>query len=241
MKHVLSNVLFLDIETVSATSRLEELDERLQKNWIKKAAFLHREETVDAARIYQEKAAIFAEYGRIVVIGLGFFTQDGDRLSLRLKALYDRDENKLLKDFNRILSRMKSDELQLCAHNGKEFDFPYLCRRLLINRLPMPEVLRISGKKPWEIRHLDTMEMWKFGEYKHYTSLDLLANVFEIPSSKRDMDGSLVGKVYYEENNLDKIADYCLDDVQVTARLFLRMTGRYPEDIQVEITPSNTI
>jgi DNA polymerase elongation subunit (family B) len=112
---------------------------------------------------------------------------------------------------------------KLCAHNGKEFDFPYLSRRMLVNSITLPSLLHLSGAKKWEVPHLDTMEMWKFGDYKHYTSLDLLLALFNIPSSKSEMDGSKVNGVYYQEKDLKKIATYCVSDVVAIAQLYLKM------------------
>lgn len=222
MNNALKNILFLDIETVSQTYDFDTIDERLKKQWARKAAFLKREEGVSDNDLYLERAGIFAEFGQIVVIGLAYFHLDGDQMQLRTKVLKNHDEKSLLEEFRGILSKMNSD-VRLCAHNGKEFDFPYLSRRMLINGLSLPDALNLSGKKPWEVNHLDTMDMWKFGDWKHYTSLDLLAAIFGIESSKTDMDGSMVNAVYYEEDGLDKIADYCIQDVVVTAQLFAKL------------------
>jgi DNA polymerase elongation subunit (family B) len=141
-------------------------------------------------------------------------------------SFYGNDEFKLLADFSELLeTRTNHPFRMLCAHNGKEFDFPYLCRRMLIHRIKLPLLLNIAGKKPWEVAHLDTMELWKFGDYKHYTSLDLLAAIFNIPSSKGEIDGSQVNEVYYKEKNIKKIADYCQRDVIAVAQLYLKMKG----------------
>ncbi|QSE98070.1 3'-5' exonuclease [Fulvivirga lutea] len=222
MNKQLKNILFLDIETVSQTFDYQKVDERLKKQWARKASFLKREEGVSDEDLYIERAGIFAEFGQIIVIGMAFFHMEGDELQLRTKAIKGDNEKELLEEFKGILSKMNSD-LLLCAHNGKEFDFPYLSRRMLVNGIPLPDVLNLSGKKPWEVNHLDTMDMWKFGDWKHYTSLDLLAAIFGIESSKSDMDGSMVNAVYHEENGLDKIADYCIQDVIVTAQLYAKL------------------
>lgn len=222
MNNQLKNILFLDIETVSQTNDFDTIDERLKKQWARKASFLKREEGVTDEDLYHERAGIFAEFGQIIVIGLGYFHQEGEEIQLRTKVLKSKDEKEILETFKAILSKMNSD-VRLCAHNGKEFDFPYLSRRMLINGISLPDALNLSGKKPWEVNHMDTMDMWKFGDWKHYTSLDLLAAIFGIESSKTDMDGSMVNAVYYEEDNLDKIGDYCLQDVIVTAQLFAKL------------------
>lgn len=222
MNNQLKNILFLDIETVSQTNDFDTIDERLKKQWARKASFIKREEGVTDEDLYHERAGIFAEFGQIIVIGLGYFHQEGEEIQLRTKVLKSKDEKEILEALKAILSKMNSD-VRLCAHNGKEFDFPYLSRRMLINGISLPDALNLSGKKPWEVNHMDTMDMWKFGDWKHYTSLDLLAAIFGIESSKTDMDGSMVNAVYYEEDNLDKIGDYCLQDVIVTAQLFAKL------------------
>ncbi|HNR75183.1 MAG TPA: 3'-5' exonuclease, partial [Cyclobacteriaceae bacterium] len=167
---------------------------------------------------------IYAEFGKIIVIGIGKYTEQNGVLGLRTRYFADHDEKKLLTEFGAVLEKMGAG-VKLCAHNGKEFDFPYICRRSLVNNLPIPSVLNMSGKKPWEIGHLDTMEMWKFGDFKHYTSLDLLASIFDIPTSKGVMDGSMVSEVYHSQGDLKKIAEYCIGDVVAVAQLYLRMKG----------------
>ncbi len=206
---------------------MDEMDERFQKEWNRKSGYYQRAEEKSAGELYPERAGIYAEFGKIIVIGMGFFTEGPDGITFRLKALSGENEKELLMAFREILLRFDAEKLQLCAHNGKEFDFPYLSRRMLANGVPLPEVLKLSGKKPWEVQHLDTMEMWKFGDYKYYTSLDLLAALFNIETSKSDLDGSKVGKVYYEQGDLDGIARYCLNDVEVAARVYLYLTERH--------------
>ena len=224
-KQVLKNILFLDIETISCVGSYQALDDALKPLWDQKAAgFSHADQ--EAARdLFFKRAAIYAEFGKIIVIGLGFITVDAhDVPTLRVKALKGHDEQALLQEFKAMLAAsFQQDDLRLCAHNGKEFDFPYLCRRMLIHGIPLPRVLDIAGKKPWEVPHIDTMERWKFGDRKSFTSLHLLATLFGINSSKELMKGSEVNHCYYVENNLNKIATYCSHDVVVTAQLFLKM------------------
>ena len=222
MNEALKNILFIDIETVGNVAGYEHLDERLKKEWARKAAWLKREEGQTDEDLFHQRSGIYAEFGRVIVIGMGFFHYENDTLTLRTKVLQGDDEKALLQEFAVVLSKM-ADDLRLCAHNGREFDFPYLSRRILINGLALPEALNLSGKKPWEINHLDTMDMWKFGDWKHFTSLDLLAAVFDIESSKSDMDGSMVNAVYYEDGNLDKIGEYCRQDIIVTAKLYAKL------------------
>jgi 3'-5' exonuclease len=222
------DILFIDIETVAATSDYHSLDERLKEQWARKASFLRREHGTTDEDVFQERAGIYAEFGKIICIAVGkYFDNEAGDLGLRTKVYYGHDERELLLDFKTLLERIDSSTLRLCAHNGKEFDYPYLCRRMLINGIPLPPALNLSGKKGWEVQHLDTMELWKFGDYKHFTSLDLLAAIFNIPSSKTDMDGSQVNSVYYKDNDLEKISHYCRKDVVVLAQLFLKLRG-YP-------------
>ena len=215
----LQNILVLDIETVPQFSTFDELPENLQKLWDLKTRFQRKEqETPDE---FYQRAGIWAEFGKIICISVGIFKNNQ---SFRVKSFYSHDENELLTDFIKLLNGQPS-QLILCAHNGKEFDFPYLCRRMLINSLEIPTQLNIAGKKPWEINHLDTMELWKFGDYKNYTSLNLLAAIFNIPTPKDDIDGSMVGSVYWLENDLERIRIYCQKDVITTGRLLQRFKG----------------
>lgn len=221
----LQEILFLDIETASCVSDMEALPDRLKEEWARKAKTIRtEEEDVDAGKLFFQRAGIYAEFGKVICIGVGYFVYAGgeNELIYRTKTFASDSEHDTLWEFRELLEKKK---WVLCGHNGKEFDFPYLCRRMLINQIPLPEVLDIAGKKPWEIRHIDTMEMWKFGDYKHYTRLELLAAVFNIPTSKDDIDGSMVNQVYYQDEDLAKIRKYCLKDVEVTARLYLAYQG----------------
>ena len=226
MNAELRDILFLDIETVSHTDDFNSLDERLKSLWARKASHLRRDTTQTDEQIYHDRAAIFAEFGKIICICAGkFYEGENGALTLRTKAYYGDDEKALLTEFKCMLEKLNASTEKLCAHNGKEFDFPYLCRRMLVNGIQLPTILNISGRKPWEVQHYDTMELWKFGDYKHFTSLDLLAAIFDIPSSKNGIDGSKVNHVYYVEKDLAKIKDYCLRDVEVLAQLFLKLRG----------------
>lgn len=201
------------------------MDDRLKKQWDRKATFLKNEEQHSSQKLYFEKAGIYAEFGKIVCIAAGIFTKGSkDQMGLRVKAFTGHEEKPILEGFKDLIDqKLDKNNLVLCAHNGKEFDFPYLCRRYLVNGIEIPVVLQIAGKKPWEVPHIDTMEMWKFGDRKSYTSLDLLASLFNIESSKDEMDGSMVNAVYYETQDLKKIEEYCKQDVVVTANLYLKL------------------
>jgi DNA polymerase elongation subunit (family B) len=229
----LKDILFLDIETAAVTAHLNDLDGRLQGEWAKKTQFLKNQDESTAEELFFQKAGIFAEFGKVICIGVGYFVYnpEDNKLQFRSKSFAAKQEHDTLLEFRDLLEKKN---WTLCAHNGKEFDFPYLCRRMLVNRIPLPEVLQLAGRKPWEIRHLDTLELWKFGDYKHYTRLELLAGLFGIPSSKGDIDGSQVNEVYYVKNDLESIRKYCLRDVEVTGRIYLSFQG-LPAELEMEI------
>ncbi|MFZ4102052.1 MAG: 3'-5' exonuclease [Sphingobacterium thalpophilum] len=215
----LQQVLVLDIETAPQYPSFNELPVDYQQLWDQKTRFQRRDG--ETAAEFYSRGGILAEFGKIICISVGIFTKKKESLSLRVKSFYGDEEKVVIQVFIDLLNK-QSDSLILCAHNGKEFDFPYLCRRMLINGLQIPSQLNIQGKKPWEIMHLDTMDLWKFGDYKNYTSLKLLAAVFNIPSPKDDIDGSMVHKVYWEENDLERIRIYCEKDVITTAQILLK-------------------
>ncbi len=221
------NYLVIDIETASAFPHYKDMDDRLQKLWDKKASFIRSEEKQTPEELYFERGAIYAEFGKVICIAVGIFTKEpDDTFGLRIKSFANADERELLLEFRElVLSKFRQDDLRLVAHNGREFDFPYLCRRMLVNDIELPPSLDVRNKKPWEIHHIDTMELWKFGDRKNFTSLELLATLFGVDSSKDDIDGSQVNKVYYENHDLARIAEYCRRDVQVTASVFLKLIG----------------
>ncbi|MBN2893525.1 MAG: 3'-5' exonuclease [Bacteroidales bacterium] len=221
----LEKILFLDIETVSQYPNYEQMTDKLKSLWDKKANYLIKDEQTPAD-VY-DKAAIYAEFGKIVTISFGYFRKKNDKTALFVKSAYSDNEREVLLKFNRLLDGYFNTERHyLCAHNGKEFDFPYIARRSLIHGIKVADILNTPGAKPWEIRHLDTLELWKFGDYKHWTSLDLLTTIFNIPSPKTDIDGSMVGKVYWEEKNLERISKYCKNDVVAIAQLYLKYINK---------------
>ncbi|MXV50451.1 3'-5' exonuclease [Pedobacter sp. HMF7647] len=215
----LQQVLVLDIETVPQYANFSEVPPHLSELWNQKSLYKRKEN--ETAEEYYSRAGIWAEFGKIVCISVGAFTRQSGKLGFRVKSFFGHDEAELLHGFIDLLNKQPAG-IQLCAHNGKEFDFPYLCRRMLINCIPIPEQLQISGKKPWEINHLDTMELWKFGDYKNYTSLNLLAAIFNIPTPKDDITGADVQRVYWNEGDVARIKTYCQKDVITTAQLLLR-------------------
>lgn len=215
----LQNLMVLDIETVPQYQDFSDVPDHLKELWDKKTLYQRKNE--ESAEEFYPRAGIWAEFGKIVCISVGIFTPTNQ---LRVKSFFHHDEKEILYQFIQLLNH-QSNQLILCAHNGKEFDFPYLCRRMLINSFKIPTQLNISGKKPWEVNHLDTMELWKFGDYKNYISLNLLAAIFDIPTPKDDIDGSMVADVYWKENNLNRIKTYCQKDVVTTARIIQKFKG----------------
>ncbi|MBL7890556.1 MAG: 3'-5' exonuclease, partial [Bacteroidia bacterium] len=224
------NILFLDVETAPIVYKYNELNENVRSLWDSK----FRYPTSDSPENQYKKAGVYAEFAKVICISVGFFNAK----EFRIKSFYHEDEKQLLKDFAGLLNKhFNRKEHLLCAHNGKEFDFPFLCRRMLINGIKLPKALNIAGKKPWEVQHLDTMELWKFGDYKSFTSLNLLAHIFNIPTPKDDIDGSDVARVYWEEKDMKRIVTYCQKDVLTVARLLLRFMGEQQiEDKNVVLT-----
>jgi 3'-5' exonuclease len=220
----LNNILFLDIETVPQFSAYGELPDDWKKLWDTKSSSLVKYHEGQTNESLYPRAGIYAEFGKIVCISCGVLQGNGEQRKLILKSFYGDDERLLLHQFIEMLTKWATGEPKfLCAHNGKEFDFPYLCRRMIINNLAIPAILNVSGKKPWEVNHFDTLELWKFGDFKSYTSLNLLAHTLGIQTPKDDIDGSMVWEVYWKEKNLERIITYCQKDVVTVAQVLLRM------------------
>lgn len=238
----LQKIMFIDIETVPQTQSLDGISVELAHLWEDKFRLIQKrmpekytdETTPEEA--FQNSAGIYAEFGKIVCISVGFVYFVGNKMFFRTKSFAGDDEKALLEDFLTLISKFfQSKEHTFCGHNIKEFDIPYICRRLLIQGIKLPNVLNISGKKPWEIGFIDTLELWKFGDYKNYTSLKLLTAVFQIPTPKDDIDGSQVADVYYNQHDIQRIATYCQKDVVATAQVFLKLQAMpliLPENIE---------
>jgi predicted PolB exonuclease-like 3'-5' exonuclease len=217
----LENILFLDIETVPELENYNALDAEMQSLWEIKTQYQRRDEYTPED--FYERAGIWAEFGKIICISVGYFTLKGNIRHFRVTSFFG-DEKKILHDFNNLLSNhFNHPQHILCGHNAKEFDIPFMARRMIINGIALPNKLNLFGKKPWEVPHLDTLELWKFGDYKHFTSLKLLTKVLGIPSSKGDIDGGQVAHVFYVDKDIDRIVVYCEKDVIATAQVFLRM------------------
>lgn len=225
----LDHILFLDIETVPEESSFQDLDITKQTLFESKTQYQRKEDFT--AEEFYDRAGIWAEFGKIICISVGYFTLKADIRHFRVTTFFG-EEIQILKDFSNLLNNhFNQPQHVLCGHNAKEFDFPFIARRMIINQIPIPQKLNLFGKKPWEVPHLDTLELWKFGDYKHYTSLKLLTNVLGIPSPKDDIDGSEVAHVYYVEKDIDRIITYCEKDVIAVAQILLRLRR---EDLLIE-------
>jgi len=222
-------ILFVDIETVSSKRHLHELDEEWQALWLEKSRYMRERRQITPEESYEE-AGIYAEFGRVICISVGYFANDpAEESTFRVTSYYGNDEKKVLIAFAQLLEQRHEKPFRMmCAHNGKEFDYPYLCRRMIVHGLTLPNLLDMAGKKPWENQHLDTMELWKFGDYKHFSSLRLLAKLFDIPTPKDDIDGSMVRNVFYEDDDLSRIEQYCKKDVVTVARVLVHFKALGP-------------
>jgi uncharacterized protein YprB with RNaseH-like and TPR domain len=233
-----NNILFLDIETVPQYSSYKEMPDNWKLLWDVKAGYLIRNKEDETFESIYNRAGIYAEFGKIICISCGFIQGNGDAKKLTIKSFAGDNEQLVLHEFAEMLKKWSAYEQRfLCGHNGKEFDFPYLCRRMVINNIAIPAILNVAGKKPWEVNHLDTMELWKFGDFKNYTSLNLLAHALNIPTSKDDIDGSMVWEVYWKEKNLERIVTYCQKDVVTVAQILLRMMSESlikPENVEIK-------
>ena len=228
----LEHILFLDIETVPQHESFDMLDDDFKKLYADKTRYLRKEEHTPEE--YYDRAGIWAEFGKIVCISVGYFKITGDGRSFRTTSFFGEEEELLIQFKNLIETHFNSSRHLLCAHNGKEFDFPYIARRMIIHGIELPYKLNLFGKKPWEVPHLDTLDLWKFGDYKHYTSLKLLTKILGIPSPKDDIDGSQVRSVFYEEEDIDRIVVYCEKDTVAVAQILLRLRGEellYPNEV----------
>lgn len=221
-----NNILFLDVETTPQHASFTDVPEEWKNLWNHKAAFLIKNKETETPETIYNRAGIYAEFGKIICISCGILSGFGNQKKLSLKSFFGDDEKEVLQSFCDMLNRWATDNNKfLCAHNGKEFDFPYLCRRMIIKGIAIPSILKISGKKPWETMHIDTLELWKFGDYKNYTSLNLLARTLNIATPKDDIDGSMVADVYWKQKDLPRIVTYCQKDVVTVAQVYLRLNS----------------
>jgi len=219
----LLKILFIDIETVPQAAAFDELSLESAQLWTHKSQFIRTEMAQSPEELYH-RAGIYAEFGKIICISTGYLTFENNQYEMHLKSFSGIDEKLLLMDFKEMMNKI-SNRWYLCAHNGREFDFPYISRRMIIHEIALPGIFDIRNKWKNEIRLLDTLELWKFGDYKHYTSLELLAHVLQIPSPKSDLNGSMIYDTFYKEKDLDRIVRYCENDVKTLAKVFARLQG----------------
>ncbi|MGK0421077.1 MAG: hypothetical protein ACJAVE_000361 [Polaribacter sp.] len=224
LTYKLNNILFLDIETVPENENWNQLSTEMQELFEKKTHYQRKEEFT--AEAFYDRAGIWAEFGKIICISVGYFVEEAKHKKLRITSFFGDDEHKLLTDFKVLLdTHFTKKSTVLCAHNGKEFDFPFMARRMIVHQIELPTQLNLFGKKPWEVPHLDTLELWKFGDYKHYTSLKLLTAILGVPSPKDDINGSEVAHVYYKKKDLQRIVTYCEKDTIAVAQILLRFNN----------------
>lgn len=224
LNYKLNDILFLDIETVPQEEYWSSLTTETQHLFEGKTKYQRKDEFT--AEEFYERAGIWAEFGKIICISVGYFNTINKKRQLRIRSFYGNDESKILTDFKNLLdAHFDHTSNVLCAHNGKEFDFPFIARRMIVHQIPLPKKLNLFGKKPWEVPHLDTLELWKFGDFKHYTSLKLLTHILGIPSPKDDIDGSEVAAVYYKEKDIQRIVKYCEKDTIAVAQLLLKFNN----------------
>ena len=219
-------ILFVDIETVPSAPEYDGLNEKWKQLWEHKMQ--NNKFNDEPAEVLYGRAGIYAEFGRIICISMGYISQKKGEVFFRVKSFYDENEKDLILNFFHALERFaKVGKRRLCAHNGQEFDFPYIARRALVNNVRLPKIFDIAGSKPWEVKEymIDTLQLWKFGDYKHYTSLSLLCELFNIPTPKDDIDGSQVASIYWEEKDIDRIVRYCEKDTLAVANLLLKYKG----------------
>lgn len=223
-----SNILFVDVETVTAEKNYDKLSPTIRHAWDRKAEFFREADTKTSAQLFADRAALYAEFGKIISIAIGYFhALDDDRNELRIKCIVDHNEAAVLKQFVETVRRFDQNQLRLCAHNGRDFDYPYLCRRLLVNTIELPKSLQLMNKKAWEVPHLDTMEMWKFGEYKKFVPLDLLAALFSVDvDSDKLLDARQIQQAYYYDQDLDKIAQSGYQNIRLLAQVYLSMLSQ---------------
>jgi len=222
----LKSTLFIDLKTVAGTARYNQLDPRLQRQWEQKISSFRKEENWSIQEWYDNRASYYAEYGKIICLAFGgLFWNDQDVPRLKVRTLFNEDERTLLQQVVQVIERYPADELSLCAHNGREFDFPYLCRRLLVNGLPLPQALQLSGRKPWENPHQDTLELWRFGDSRHFVPLEVLAAALDLPAEPLELTGDQVSRVYYQDGDVDGIRRYAQSSLVNLVQVYLRLTG----------------
>lgn len=219
----IENLFLIDIETVSCCENYELLTDDWKELWTEKI-YKNLPDNTTPEEYYPKRAGIMAEFAKVVCISIGYIKKEDDIMQLRIKSFYSEDEKEILEKFIETVCQMQTKNNNWCftGHNIKEFDIPFLCRRILVNNICIPDCFNFQSMKPWDVPLLDTLHLWRFGDYKHYTSLKLLAATLGVPSPKDDIDGSQVGEVFWKEKDLKRISFYCQKDVATVANIILR-------------------
>jgi hypothetical protein len=226
-----NKILFLDIETVGLEKNYDDLvanhsrmADQFDKyfDWFLKRFPEDKEIATDQKNIvFATRAALVPEFAKIVTVSVAFVTESGD---IKRQTFAGDDEHKLLRDVQVLLDRTGKLDFWLCGHNLKNFDIPMLAKRMLIQNILPPSILPAFNTKPWEIRAIDTKEVWQFGAYTAIGSLDLLCASMDVPSPKEgEVVGSKVHDAYWNKGMLKEIAEYCERDVQVLVDVILKL------------------
>lgn len=230
------NILYIDIETCSLYSDFYKLSDREKMLWAAKCkTFIKSYDDFEGQKtvlteLYKSKAGIYAEFAKVLCISVAFISTENNEEKLIIFSFCNSNESLVLQSFAYFLTQ--HPELKyFCGHNIREFDIPFLARRYSIAGIPIPYMINLRGKKPWEIKHLlDTMELWKFGDYKNYTSLQLLAAIFNLDDPKQNISGADVHDVFWGEKDLDRIKIYCEQDVKTVFQLYNRMCPEFSDE-----------
>lgn len=219
----ITKILFLDIETVGISEDYDtcesdnpEIAQQFSKyfDWFQKRFPEDANVDIDAKNfMFRRRTALVPEFAKIVCVSVSFVTDKGD---IKSQTFSGDDEKKVLLDSQTLLERCGKLGFYLCGHNLKNFDIPMLAKRMVINGLLPPSILPSYDTKPWEIKAIDTKEIWQFGSYTSIGSLDLMCTCLDIPSPKDgEITGEKVHDAYWNDGKLKEIAEYCERDVKV--------------------------
>ena len=228
IKEDIHKLLFVDIETVGVDEDLDSLhhtNPKLSKVWEETGwDYFKRKYSEDSElssnQMFVKRAALLPEFGKIVCISVGFIVPSGET---KLDSFYG-DEKNILISTSELLNRVDKLGFVICGHNVKNFDLPYIAKRMLINNIPVPKILPNYTIKPWESRVLDTKEVWGFNSFGGLSSLNLVCTSLGLETSKEgEVNGSNMHKYYYDSNNIEKIKNYCEEDVKCTINLVKKL------------------
>lgn len=217
----------IDIETVRIVEKYEDLSQEWKSAWEYKnkqsGEVPFFEELSDS---WEKTASLYAEFSKVCAVSLVFMIGDE---KIKYKEFYGEDEALLLTDLRAFLQRMsegvEGKNYRLIGHAAKYFDYPFLCKRYIINSILIPTLLDTAHLKPWESRNLCTnQDVWKMGGSGAGSSLQALCNALAIPVSKVDLVGDEVGAAYYR-GEVERIAKYCTLDTIATFNVVRRVKG----------------